>query len=312
MDQRASTPRETLARDRAELERRIAVVADVFSGELSVSATHLATGETVELQAGAAYPVSSVMKLGILLTLLRDVEADRVALDTRVDLLDVDRVPGSGILKLLRSGLRPTVEDLATLMVAVSDNTAANLLLDRVGGIGAVNAAMRSLGLTTFHLLNRLDFDVIGVDIALLGHASTHDLDALCRRIALGSAFSPTVSGAAERLLSTQQHLDQALRYLRVAPYAEELHLVQELVTASKTGFSPGVRADAGIVRFGSAGFTYAVATRRSSDRLFAPEDESEVALGLVGRFLTEYWWPAEAGPAPLVDTPYLRQYGFA
>ena len=44
-----------------------------------------------------------------------------------------ERVGGSGVLKLFDGGLQPTVRDVATLMVAVSDNTATNLLVNRLG-----------------------------------------------------------------------------------------------------------------------------------------------------------------------------------
>ena len=51
----------------------------------------------------------------------------------RLELTDADRSPGSGVLKELASGLRPTVRDLATLMIIISDNTATDMLYRLVG-----------------------------------------------------------------------------------------------------------------------------------------------------------------------------------
>ncbi|WP_121150916.1 hypothetical protein [Microbacterium sp. AG1240] len=99
------------------------------------------------------------------------------------------------------------------------------------------------------------------------------------------------------------------LRYIKVAPYAEELRIVQPVVSASKTGFYPGVRSDMGIVRFRGTGFSYAASTRGSHDLLFAPEDEGEITNGKVGHALLRHWWPEQWGPAPLVDSPHLAAH---
>ena len=201
-----------------------------------------------------------------------------------------------------------TVEDAAKLMIAISDNTAANLILDQLGGISIVNEAMKNLGLDTIRLLSRIDFEIISHDVANLAVASSADLDSLSFMVATGTAFSQAVSAATELLLSQQQYLDQVLRYVKVMPYAEEFREVQPVVSATKTGFHPGVRSDTGIVRFNGGGFTFAASTRGSRDRLFSSEDEGEIANGLIGRLLTEYWWPARSGPVPVIDSPYVRQ----
>jgi beta-lactamase class A len=139
-----------------------------------------------------------------------------------------------------------------------------------------------------------------------LGEANVHDLCELNRLIATRQAFGETVSATAEEVLSTQQYLDQAMRYTLANPYARELGLEAPLSVASKTGFFTGTRVDAGIVRFGvGGGFAYAVANHEASDVSFLPEAEGAVLNGLVGRALVEHWWPADAGPAPVVSTAY-------
>ena len=210
------------------------------------------------------------------------------------------------MLKLFDGGLRPTVRDVATMMIAVSDNTATNMVLDLIGGTEPVNAAMAELGLPTVVLHTSIDYELIGDDVRRLGEASVRDLCELNRLIATRQAFGDRVSALAEEFLSTQQYLDQAMRYASVNPYARELGLEAPLAIASKTGFFPGTRVDAGIVRFGvGGGFVYAVANHESSDTSFLPEAEGAVVNGLVGRTLLEHWWPADARPAPLARTPY-------
>ncbi len=289
-----------------DLPTRISVLAGDFSGQLAVSAVDLATGERIDWQPDLILPTASVIKVPILLALLRQVDSGGADLDARVTLRAEERVGGSGVLKVFDGGLRPTVRDVATLMIAVSDNTATNMVLDLIGGTEPVNTAMADLGLRTITLHNTVDFELIGDDVRRLGEASVRDLCELNRLIATRQAFGEQVSATAEEILSTQQYLDQAMRYTLANPYARELGVVAPLSVASKTGFFTGTRVDAGIVRFGvGGGFVYAVANHEASDTSFLPEAEGAVVNGLVGRALVEHWWPSDAGSPPVVPTPY-------
>ncbi len=290
----------------SDVVARIAHLAGDFTGQLAVSAVDLTTDERIEWQPDLLLPTASVIKEPILIALLRAVEAGPVDLADRVTLEASQRVGGSGVLKLFDGGLQPTVRDVATLMIAVSDNTATNMVLDLIGGLEPVNRAMLELGLDSIRLHNAVDFELIGDDVRRLGEANVRDLCELGRLIATRQAFGETVSVTAEEILATQQYLDQAMRYTLANPYARELGLVAPLSVASKTGFFTGTRVDAGIVRFGAGGgFAYAVANHEASDVSFLPEAEGAVLNGLVGRALVEHWWPADAGPAPVVPTAY-------
>jgi beta-lactamase class A len=290
---------------------RIADLAGDFTGRLAVSAEDLTTGERIEWQPDLLLPTASVIKEPILIALLRAVEAGSVDLADRVTLEASERVGGSGVLKLFDGGLQPTVRDVATLMIAVSDNTATNMVLDLIGGPEPVNRAMAELRLDSIRLHNAVDFDLIGDDVRRLGEATVRDLCELGRLIATRQAFGEEVSATAEEILATQQYLDQAMRYTLANPYARELGLVAPLSVASKTGFFTGTRVDTGIVRFGAGGgFVYAVANHEASDVSFLPEAEGAVLNGLVGRALVEHWWPVDAGPAPVVPTAYEARVG--
>jgi beta-lactamase class A len=280
----------------AELQSRLEEIAATFSGQLGVA-----------IDADVVFPTASVIKVPVLVAVLREVEAGGLDLARRVELTAEDRVGGSGILKVLQPGLAMSLEDVLVLMIALSDNTATNLAIDLLGGVDAVNTAMSDLGLGTIMLHNRVDFELIGDDASGFGTATPADLARLMLLIADGRCFSPFVSETAERILGTQQYLDQALRYVHTAPYAAELGITPSLSFASKTGFISGVRVDAGIVRFaGGGGYAYAVMNRGSRDLSFLPEAEGVVVNGLVGRLLTTSWWPADAGPAPVSASAYL------
>jgi len=293
---------------RADLEHALDRVRSRFSGEIGFAARNLATGESVEINAEAIFPTASVIKLPILVELMRQAVAGRLNLDARVDLREEDKRGGSGILKAFEAGLRPTLRDVATLMIVLSDNTATNLAIDAVGGVGAVNAAMDELGLDSIRLHNKVDFQVIGEDVRRLGEASPWQMCELVHGIASEVVFGAQVSEAVERVLAGQQYLDQVPRYMKVNPYAAELGLDAEITVANKTGFFTGTRIDAGIVRYRiGGGFSFAVFNHQSKDETFLPEAEGAVLAGLVGRTLLEHWWPTGRDAAPVVATPYDR-----
>jgi beta-lactamase class A len=288
------------------LDARLSSIAERFSGDLSVAARHLTTSEVVTLEADRLMPTASVIKVPILVALLRAVETGAVHLGTRVEMRATDRRGGSGILAALEAGLAPTVRDLATLMVVLSDNTATNMVLDQIGGVGPVNAEMDALGLPGIRLHNRIDFEVIGSDVRRLGEASARDISTLFHLIAMGGAVSREASRAMEEILGSQQYLDQAIRYVQVMPYWRDLGQTPMIITATKTGFFPGTRVDSGIVRFSQGGgFTFCVMNHGSSDETFVAESEGAVINGLVGKALLEHWWPADAGPVPVLESAY-------
>jgi beta-lactamase class A len=293
--------------DRDEvLESTLAGLAARHSGVLGVAARNLTTGAQVLLRADEVFPTASVIKLPILVELMRRAADGRASLDERIELRAADKRGGSGILKAFDAGLRPSLRDVATLMIVLSDNTATNLVLDAVGGVDAVNAAMDELGLPSVRLHHRVDFEVIGDDVRRLGEASPRDMLALVAGIAERSVFGRAVSEAVETVLGAQQYLDQVPRYVQVEPYAADLGLTPALTVANKTGFFPGTRADTGVVRFRDGGaFAYAVFHHGSQDGRFLPESEGSVLAGLVGKALVEHWWPGAADAVPTVPTAY-------
>jgi beta-lactamase class A len=276
------------------------------TGDLGVAARNLDTGERVLLRADEVFPTASVIKLPILVELMRRADEGSLDLNERVELRATDMRGGSGILKVFEEGLRPTLRDIATLMIVLSDNTATNLAIDAVGGADAVNRSMDELGYSTIRLHNRVDFEVIGDDVRRLGESSPREMCDLVDGIAKGAVFGAGVSSAVEKVLSAQQYLDQVPRYVQVAPYAAELGLRADVTVANKTGFFTGTRADTGIVRFGpGGGFAYAVFHHGSTDETFLPEAEGAVLAGLVGKVLLEHWWPDGRDAAPVAATAY-------
>ncbi len=294
---------------RDELEVAIGALAAEFSGEMGLAAVNVATGERVEWNAEAIFPTASVIKLAVLVEVYRRAATEGLDVQRRLELRAEEIVGGSGILKVLAPGLNPTVHDVATLMVVLSDNTATNMLIDLVGGIEPINRTIQDdLGLKSIVLHNRIDFERIGGDVRRLAESSARDMATLVAMLARGEVVDAASSKAMIAIMRRQQYLDQAPRYLAYSPYAVELAIEQPLEFAGKSGFFPGTRVDAGLLMMpGDTTVAFCAMNDRSADTTIAAESEGAVLNGLLGRFLVEYWWPEEDLPVGLLlDSPYV------
>src|SRR5581483_4857405 len=113
---------------------------------MSVYMKNLSTGEEIAVDADKVFETFSVIKLAIAAEVMHQVEAGKISLSDRIPLTAANRRLPSGVLYALDPGLAPTVKDLLTLMIIISDNEATDVLADKVGR-GNVTAYMRSLGL---------------------------------------------------------------------------------------------------------------------------------------------------------------------
>lgn len=118
-----------------------------LDGVLGLAVKDLKTGKTFFLNEREVFPQASSIKIALLLELFKQAQEGKLDLD---ELLTVDegrKVGGSGIIYLLgRPSLSLSIRDTAVLMVVLSDNTATNLLIDKVG-MEAVNRRVGALGL---------------------------------------------------------------------------------------------------------------------------------------------------------------------
>jgi beta-lactamase class A len=134
---------------RKQLLAELAQIAATAGGTLGVSALHLTSGERVQLNASDRFPMASTYKVAVAAKVLAEVDRKTIALD---DVLPIDAgnfSPGSGEIKHSRpdSQLSATVRELLSAMMRESDNTATDILLQRVGGPPAVTLHLRTLGI---------------------------------------------------------------------------------------------------------------------------------------------------------------------
>jgi len=251
----------TLTAVRSEIER----LADATGGIVGVAATQLATGRHIGYREDELFPTASVIKLPLLVTLYEDAIAGRIDLSERVTYREDTKVAGSGVLQFLDDGLNPTLRDLSVLMMSVSDNTATDLLFDRVGK-PRIESTMGRLGLESI----RGPFDIreMLMELVDMDHTQPGGYDELRRllRLSAGSGGRSMIPEQADRttpadmcrlleLIESRAILDpesctaivELLKRIQSATRIPGL-LPKGTVVAHKTGSYRRLRNDVGIV----------------------------------------------------------------
>lgn len=294
---------------REQLEPALDTIVARAGAEVALAAMNVTTGEEVGRDADRPMPTASVFKLPLLVEVFRQAEEGTLDLDERVEFRSEDVVMGSGILRDFRPGLQPSLYDLAMMMTIVSDNSATNVLLDRVGGYERVNATMRQLGLPSITLKRRIQFGEITTNRSL-AEAAPRDLMRLMVMLAREELISPSASRAMRDILGRQRYLEQAPRFIAHHRYAGDFGTSQSIHIHNKTGMMAGMRADTGLIAITPhVEIAYSVVNDGGMDTSFREEHPGDITNALIGRVLLEYWWPGEWDPSSAVfASPYVDQ----
>ncbi|MEP0881872.1 class A beta-lactamase-related serine hydrolase [Trichocoleus sp. ST-U3] len=116
----------------------------------------LETGAYLDFSGSEIFPAASTIKVPILVAFFQDVDAGKIRLDEPLTLEKNLMGSGSGDLQYKKPGTKYTALEVATKMIAISDNTATNMLIQRLGGAEALNQRFQSWGLTSTVIHNAL------------------------------------------------------------------------------------------------------------------------------------------------------------
>ena len=154
-----------------DLEDRIRTQLDALDARTSFYAKHLPTGREVAIRADEPMNTMSTIKIPAMVLAYRDAEEQRLDLDARHEVRPAVLRRGTGLLQTFDAGLSPTVRDLITQMIITSDNTATDIVLDRVG-LERVNAFLEDEGYeeTRFRMITGDFFREIWIQVDS-GHA---------------------------------------------------------------------------------------------------------------------------------------------
>src|SRR5262249_31814385 len=254
-----------------KLEAEIREVDARLDGVMAVAIEDLATGRTLFLNPDEILPQASSIKIAVLAELYRQHQEGKLKLSELYTVNAADLVADSSIMGGLTPGVtRVTNRDLATMMIAVSDNSATNVLIDRVG-MENVNALLDTLGLHQARLRRKM-LDLKAAAEGRENVATPREMLTLLDALFHNKVLNRDLTADFFNMLAT--HKDSWIpRYLP-----------EDLKIANKPGALEGVRNDSGII-FASRPYVLCVMTTYLRNERDGEEAIAQVSRAAYGMF---------------------------
>ena len=267
--------------DTAALRHKLDSIADAHHGVVGYSVIDLDNNVRFSRRGDEKFPTASLIKVPILVTVYDLVAKGQLSLDDPISVLKIDQVPGSGVTQYLHNGTILTVRDAAWLMITISDNTATNLLLDRII-IRRVWNKMDSLGLhdTRVHSKSFLRVSSIAMDSSVkygLGVTTPNEMARLFELLAKGKAVNPSSDSAMLDILEHNENDQKLLRY------------VYGVRAAHKSGETDQVRTDCALFYLRNR-VVACVLTKENVDQRYSPDAEAHLVIGRMGEAIVNAW----------------------
>lgn len=219
-----------------------------MGGTVSIAVRDISNSFDFYYNPDAQMSSASTIKVPILVEALRQARDGHISLSTNYSLDRATRCDGSGVICHLSENIAFSLQDLLTLMIIVSDNTATNFIIDLLG-CDAVNATMRKMGYSGIKLNRKMyDWEAIrlGRDNLVVASEMADLLYKIALREAVGGEFD-----------------DIALNIMRGQLYGNLLGLfLPEGVLANKTGNMGTALNDCGVVKTDFFSYSIAVFTQ--------------------------------------------------
>jgi beta-lactamase class A len=288
-----------------QLDQQLQAIAAAHHGKLAVYAHNLRTGQTASLASDLPVKTASTIKLGILLDAAQQIRSGKATLAEKLVLNHDNQVEGSGVLAQLDTPLALTLKDTLTLMVILSDNTATNMAIDRLG-LQHIDATLRAAGLKQTWLYKKVYVAPSGPMPADqpqfgLGKTTAREMASIMERLAEchlaldGSAPLPgdgPLCGKLLGMLRNQQTRDKIPRYIESIDTSENGSAI-----ANKTGELNEVRNDVALISTKAGPVVIAAFTFDNADQRWNGDNEAEVTLAKVGKAVIDRWSPQGLDP---------------
>ena len=236
------------------LQRLLAADAAAFSGRAGIWAKHLTTGEEAAVRADEPFNSASVIKLPVLVMAYQMADRGELSLDERVMIRKEDIRGGSGVFRYHDVGLQPTWRDVLMEMVITSDNTATDLAIAKVGGVGRVNAWLKEAGYGDGLHLVQTAGDLFAKYAALPENADRNEKTNADHAFWLGEitprATGRLIEAIEKKTIASAVSCEAMLRMMRAQLAGQRrLNHFISLPVAHKTGdFSPVIANDVGVI----------------------------------------------------------------
>jgi beta-lactamase class A len=269
----------------ATLEQRLAPLAKEHKGKVAIAVKHLDDGRAWTLNGDDVMPTASLIKFPVLIEVYWQALEGKIKLTDMVTLKETDKVPGSGILTYhFSEGATFSIKDCSRLMIAFSDNTATNLVLDKIG-IPSTNKRMAELGCpetrinAKVFLGSKTSIDPDRTKKYGLGSTTANDMVKLLELVYHGKVVS---KDACKEMIEHLKKCEDKDCFPKLLP--------EKTVVAHKTGAVTGVRTDAGIIYTKGGPVAVCVLTMDNDDKSWRADNAGNVLCARVAREVYDYF----------------------
>ncbi len=296
----------------ASLPSQVEAIAARHHGHVTLFAEDLKTGRTVAINPDEAVATASVIKLAILYETLQQIRSGKASWSDRLSLPKDDQVGGSGILQFFDTPLSLTLKDAVTFMIIMSDNTATNLVIDKLG-LENINQRIRSIPLPNTVLYKKVFRPASGEPTPDqkkfgLGKTTARDMATLMTRFYHCDLGPPATARdlplctAALTMLRNQFYRDSIPRYIdeKIAPGTGD-----GVAVGNKSGALNQVRNDVALIAGKRGPIVLSVFTYDNQDQSWQADNEAELTIAKIAKAIVNEWSPE--GLAPDTYKPNLQ-----
>ncbi len=287
--------------DSASLQQTLEAIAAQHHGDVALFAENLTTGQTVGIHADEPVQTASVIKLAILYEAIQQIRNGTAHFDDSIVMHSADQVPRSGVLLFFDTPMTLTLKDALTMMIAMSDNTATNLVIDRLG-LDRINDGIEKLGFKNTCLYRKVfrpaegavpeDHRRFG-----LGKTTPREMAELMRRIVKCDLVEP----GRPALPSDRELCERMLYMLRnqfyrggIPRYLGHMYTDTDSAIANKTGELSTVRNDVAVIEAKQGTLILSIFTCNNQDQSWSVENEGELTIAKLSKAIVAAWSPED------------------
>ncbi|MBV9760089.1 MAG: serine hydrolase [Acidobacteriaceae bacterium] len=262
-----------------------------FNGKVALYAKNLQTGTSYGIQPEEPVRTASTIKLAIMAECFFEAAEGKLNWNEPLKVTSGEKVSGSGILQDLSDGDQLPIRDMVDLMIVLSDNTATNLILNRIGG-NAVNARMAQLNFERTRVMRKILGD--GNNLKPfpsgitdegakpenkkwgIGRTCPHEMVAILEKLYRGEMVSKAASDQMIEILKRQRDHDGIGRDLK------------DVTIASKSGALDHLRSDVGIVYSKRGPIAMAITVEDIPEVDYTPDNPGLLLIAAVSQTLID------------------------
>lgn len=258
---------------------------------MTLFAKNLDTGASYAILPDDPVRTASTIKLPIMLECFAEASEEKLNWTEPIKLTEEEKVSGSGILQDLSAGVQLPLRDVLDLMIVLSDNTATNLILNRIGG-NAVNTRMSHLGLEQTRVMRKILGD--GTDLKPypsgvtqegakpenkrwgIGRSSPREMVTILEQAYRGELVSKTASESMLAVLKRQRDHEGIGRNMK------------DVTIAKKSGALDHLRSDVGIIYSKRGPIAMAITVEDIPEINYSPDNPGSLLISSLSEILLD------------------------